>query len=141
MLTSAPTKLFVRYSSAGRNESSRMARRRIQSCSIEPGVVDLVRRRHVVRHQDDRRELVDPLADLVRALQLVEQVGDRQLVVRVLDLVEGRRLGLRQLSLVSISMRCCCRYSCALFSTLSRNSFLVCADSLRAARRRRSGWR
>jgi len=33
MFTSAPVKLLVRYSSAGRNESSRIARFRIQSCS------------------------------------------------------------------------------------------------------------
>ena len=39
----------------------------------EPRVVDLVRGGHVVRDEDDRRQLVDPLADPVRALQLVEQ--------------------------------------------------------------------
>ena len=97
MFTSAPTKLFVRYSIAGRNESSRMARLRIQSCVDEPRVIDLVRRGHGIRDEDDRCETVQPFADLVLALQLVEQVRDGELVVRVLDLVKARRFGLRRL--------------------------------------------
>ena len=59
----------------------------------EPRVVDFVRRGHIVGDEDDRRELVDALADPVGALQLIEQVGDGQLVVRVLDLVELGVLG------------------------------------------------
>ena len=60
----------------------------------QPGVVDRMRRRHLVGDEHDRRELVDRLADAIDALQLVEQVGDSEFVVRVLDLVERRGLGL-----------------------------------------------
>jgi hypothetical protein len=48
--------------------------------------VDFVRRRNVVRDEHHELHLVDPLRDAIGSLQLVEQVGDRELVVRVLDL-------------------------------------------------------
>ena len=59
MLISAPTKLSVRYSSAG---PERVVEDRAAEDPVvldEPGVVDLVGRRHLVRDQDHRRELVD----------------------------------------------------------------------------------
>ena len=68
----------------------------------EPRVVDLVRRRDVVGDEDHRGQLLDPLADPVRALQLVEHVGDGQLVVGVLDLVERRLLELLRLARVDL---------------------------------------
>ena len=102
MLTSAPTNPFVRYSSAGRNESSRIARRRIQSCSTSQASSISCGGRHGVGDQDHGRELVDALADPVLALQLVEQVGDGQLVVGVLDLVERRGFRFRRLAAVDL---------------------------------------
>jgi hypothetical protein len=60
----------------------------------QPGIVDLMRRRHVVGDHDDRRQLMNPLADFVSTLQLIEKVGHRQLVVGILDLVERGRIDL-----------------------------------------------
>ena len=68
----------------------------------EPGVVDLLGGRHGVGDEDHGRELVDALADPVLALQLVEQIGDRQLVVGVLDLVERRGFRFRRLAAVDL---------------------------------------
>ena len=69
----------------------------------QPGVIDLIRCRDVVRDQNDGRELVDPLANSVGALQLVKQVGDSQFIVGILDLVKRGIFGF--LALASIDLR------------------------------------
>ena len=58
----------------------------------QPGLVDFVRRGNIVGDQDDRRCPVERFTDKVAALQLVEQVGDGKLVVRVADFAGAGRL-------------------------------------------------
>ena len=106
----------------------------IQSLEITQDAVIWSRRRHFLRHEDDRHDPVELLGDAIALLELVEQVGHRQLVVRVHDRAGLRRLAARWSdSVVDLDACVLSVYSCTAFSTASRKSFRFWADSLLAS--------